>query len=200
MPFIALASPKGNPNKKERVAIYNYKNPRSELSSDKYDLTCPLCGERMSVRQQAGVVAHFWHPEGCTGASEGESIEHEIGKDAIRDYLQKSPLYKGAQIDFEHWFPDVRRRADVYVKLADGGIEVHEIQLAAITPDELEKRTRDYFLAGVNDVHWWLGGNANNERNQKWCKDFFGYVSFANIETFESSDVVVNHTYRASIN
>jgi len=197
MPFVAIASPKGQPDKKQRVAIYNYKNPRAELSSDKYDLTCPLCGERMSVRQPIGVVAHFWHPEGCVGG-EGESIEHEVGKDAIRNFLLKAEPYKGANIDFEYWLADVRRRADVYVRLPDGGVEVHEMQLAPITPDELKERTNDYFSAGVNDVHWWLGGNADNDRNRQWCRDNLGYVDIAEIKRVDQSKI--QHTYTANIN
>lgn len=198
MPFVAIASPKGQPDNKQRVAIYNFRNPRAELSSDKYDLVCPLCGERMSVRQPNGVVAHFWHPDGCIGGGEGESIEHEVGKDAIRNFLLTAEQYNGAEVDFEHWFADVRRRADVYVKLPDGGIEVHEMQLAQITPEELQKRTNDYFAAGVNDVHWWLGGNADNERNRKWCRDALGYVDIAEIQ--RADHIKVNHTYTASIN
>lgn len=181
MPFVAIASPKGQPDKKQRVAIYNYKNPRAELSSDKYELTCPLCGERMSVRQQRGVVAHFWHPEGCVGG-EGESIEHEMGKDAIREYLLMAEEYRGAEIDFEYWFSDVRRRADVYVRLPDGGIEVHEMQLAPISPDELKQRTDDYFSAGVNDVHWYLGGKANNDSNKQWCKVYLSHIDIASFQ------------------
>lgn len=195
MPFIALATKKGEPDSKVRIAIYNYKNPRSELAG--YELTCPLCGERMSVRQPNGVVAHFWHPEGCIGG-EGESLEHEIGKDAIRSFLQSTETYRGATVDFEHWFADVRRRADVYVQLPDGGVEVHEMQLSPITPEELKKRTDDYFSVGVNDVHWWLGGNADNDRNRKWCRDYLGYVDIAEITKDEQ--LKTEHAYRASIN
>jgi competence CoiA-like predicted nuclease len=195
-----LASPKGQPEQKQRVAIYNFKNPRSELSSDKYDLTCPLCGERMSVRQGDINVPHFWHPEGCIGGEggEGETLEHVIGKDALRHMIETSEEYRGAAIDFEYWFPDIRRRADVYVKLPDGGAEVHEIQLAKITPEELKKRTDDYFQAGVNDVHWWLGGDADNDRNRQWCRDNLGYVDLAQVQ--RDVQIRAKHSYEARLN
>lgn len=196
MPFVAIASPKGQPDKKQRVVIYSFKNPRAELSG--YDLACPLCGACMSVRQGDINIPHFWHPEGCTGGGEGESLEHEVGKDAIYHFLLKSEQYKGANIDFEHWFDSVRRRADVFVKLPDGGSEVHEMQLAYITPEELQARTNDYFRSGVNDVHWWLGGKANNDRNKQWCKDNLGYIDIASIQ--ESVDDKPQYRYNSDIN
>jgi competence CoiA-like predicted nuclease len=112
--------------------------------------------------------------------------------------IETSEEYRGAAIDFEYWFPDIRRRADVYVKLPDGGAEVHEIQLAKITPEELKKRTDDYFQAGVNDVHWWLGGDADNDRNRQWCRDNLGYVDLAQVQ--RDVQIRAKHSYEARLN
>jgi len=192
MPFVALAKPMGHDGPTERISIWEYRNPRSDLIG--FDLTCPLCGERMSVRQPFGVVAHFWHPDGCVGG-EGESLEHEIGKNEVRKYLYKSPDYKGASIDLEHWFADVRRRADVYVKRADGSAEVHEIQLSATTPGELKERTDDYSRSGISNIIWWLGGNADNEINRSWCKSYLGYVgSITSVIRTETATVYDSET------
>lgn len=197
MPFAAIATPKNGQGQEHRVAIYQYKNPRADLAE--YDLTCPLCGAAMTVRQGDINVPHFWHPDGCSGSGgEGESLEHEVGKDAIYHFLLKAEQYKGAHIDFEHWFDSVRRRADVFVKLADGGSEVHEMQLAYITTEELRDRTNDYFRAGVNDVHWWLGGKANNDRNKQWCKDNLGYIDIASIQ--ETVEDRPQYRYNSDIN
>ncbi len=125
----------------------------------------------------------IWDPEYFVGdkdhATRRESSEHLAGKTFIRDFLREFHAKDYAQAKFHLEFPikiatgpnqGKRRIADIAAVFPCGYVIVHEIQLASITPDELQERTDDYFSSGC-DVIWWLGKSAHTSGNEKWAKD-----------------------------
>lgn len=69
-------------------------------------------------------------------------------------------VYPDAKVQLEMPIKARKRVADVLVELPSGWSIAHEIQLASITPNQLEERTRDYALEGI-DVIWWFGSNMS---------------------------------------
>jgi len=175
MPLTAEARPKGSSVDYKTVDITRYDSPRIELAN--HELRCPECKHTMHVYQSLIKMTHFAHNPGfdrdCT-LSMGEGNEHMYAKQAIAEKLASMRGYEGARVLKEYWLGDVARRADICVVYPDGNTEVHEIQLAKTTIDSLEERTNDYRRAGVGDIIWWFGGQADNQNNRVWAKDKLG--------------------------
>jgi hypothetical protein len=172
-----------------------------EVTQNATSLQCPFSGDTMSPRRQHvrkghNVSAHFFYygersilddryifdPEIMERSNHGyamggESWEHLLGKMLARDnaptLLSISSTAKGV---YEHRFtlPDGRWRiADVAFLYPGGFCTVIEIQLASITPEELEARTHDYESIGV-ECYWWLGKSAATTPNIHWNYERFG--------------------------
>jgi Competence protein CoiA-like family len=172
-----------------------------EVQLHKNSLQCPFTGDamfprRQHVRQGNVVRTHFvrygdpsvlddryvFDPEimqhhGAGFTMGGESWEHLLGKMLAQDnapnLLGISPTAKGV---YEHRFTllDGRWRiADVAFLYPGGFSTVIEIQLASITPEELEARTHDYESIGV-ECYWWLGKSAATQPNIQWHYRRFG--------------------------
>jgi competence protein CoiA len=170
MPFIAKHRDTG-----ERVDIAATATPRATLQPGKY--ICPLCGDDFIIRAGLVVAAHFAHRAACTSSwrTHPESAEHRAGKLFLVNNLPTHfDEYKGAEIMLEVPIPEIHRVADVLATTVTGWRIVHEVQLASITVEELESRTNDYHIAGL-DVVWWLGGRAATDANRNWCLDVFGF-------------------------
>ncbi len=152
---------------------------------DEWDqLVCPISGwpvfprrghsrgEKTRVRQHFCVKAPaeactwpeevHWDPEIGTirnGVNRvgGESWEHLEAKALVASLLEK--MAPEGTVIFEKRIQvskDRYRIADVAIELPCGLTEVHEVQLAGITQQEMERRTDDYAAAGC-PAHWWLG-------------------------------------------
>lgn len=168
----------------KRLDITQIPNPRVTLKAN--DCVCQLCNAPVILK--AGLIKqhHFAHKSLCTSTYEShpESPAHLAGKrflsENLRSFFQE---YQQTTIEFEVPIPEVKRIADLLVTFPQGWRIAHEVQLASITVENLQKRTDDYALAGI-DVVWWLGNNANTPANRKWCEDTFGYV------------LCINHTDR----
>lgn len=184
MPFVARSKESG-----ERIDITTLDNPKARLKVG--DCICQLCGAPMTVRNEHlrlgyKVSAHFAHLHECNSEYDAhpESPEHRYAKVYMRDQLAEFyGQWVMPEIDLEvpvrmEWRAR-GRIADIMVTHKMGWREVHEIQLAAITPQELQERTDDYRDSGI-DVTWWLGGRANTPANRDWCISVFGesYVLF----------------------
>lgn len=183
MPLTAEARPKGSDVDYKTVDITRYDSPRLELADQ--ELRCPECKSPMHVYQSLIRITHFKHNPGsdnrdCAMAA-GEGNDHLCAKVAIAERLVDLRGYEGAQVLKEHWLANVERRADIFVLHNDGGTEVHEIQLARTTIDSLEERTNDYLRAGVREIIWWFGGQADNGNNRAWAKEKLGGYGELNI-------------------
>lgn len=190
MPFVAMVQSKLKNGRSDEspklVSVRRMLDPRMELKGSL--ITCQVCGAEMYIRFSILQRAHFVHKRDAERQCiydeyGGESPQHRAAKSAIIDNLQSRHEYKGASIREEVYLKDVNRIADVMVIHVDGCSEVHEAQLASCDYSEIDKRTKDYMAAGVGEVIWWLGGEANSEPNREWCRKNYGYVATMEIET-----------------
>jgi competence CoiA-like predicted nuclease len=177
MPFIAINKDTGH-----RVDITEYRDPRMEIKACEF--VCQLCGERMVLRAGKLVTPHFAHVVACTSDYDAhpESLAHMSSKKAIYNYLQSQ--YRntpGVKIEYEVRVPEAERIADVMVTLPQGWRIAHEMQLAGITTESLEKRTVSYARAGI-DIYWWLGKGADTKNNRTWCIETLGICGVINVE------------------
>jgi competence protein CoiA len=171
MPFIALSK-----ETRKRIDITTFEHPRQELNNGAF--ICPFCNTPMIIK--AGMIKqpHFAHINTCTSpyGSHPESPEHREGKAFLKRNLPlRYPEYKDARFEYEWPIKEVSRIVDLLAIFPNGHRVAHEVQLASITTETLEKRTNDYRRAGI-DVIWWLGKAANTNANRDWCARTFGEV------------------------
>lgn len=177
MPFIAKDKTTG-----ERIDISQYPDPRLVLVSA--NMVCPVCEQGMIIKAGSIIQSHFAHKPGrddCPYAaySAGESPAHRAAKLIVRDALSDwFKEYIDAEGSLEVYIPDVmharNRIADILFSFPNGWRVAHEIQLAPITPAELQERSDDYMSAGI-DCFWWFGGRAATDENLRWSGQRYGY-------------------------
>lgn len=189
MPFVALA--KNGSADWKRVDITTYQTPKQDLNG--YELKCQICDAPMYIRHTIQVEAHFAHKPGqerdCAYNHTGESESHRAAKREIAQRIRGHHAYAGARIEYEVHLKQINRIADILVIFPDGSGEIHETQLAAISTDDLDARTKDYRRLGY-DVVWWLGKNADTETNRQWTKTNFGYSAILSIsEHYQSVSI-----------
>jgi competence protein CoiA len=186
MPLRALHLPTNN------VILSSDFSSSREIRSlyKKEDLICPFCEirTRMDPVQRGNSIIYFRHYKSiCTSKLEhdhDESPEHLLGKTMLANYL-KEELREVSDVEIIIEYPireagENGRIADVAAVFPTGYVIVYECQLANITAEMLEKRTKDYEEAGV-EVTWFLGGKADNHANRDWCLEYFGncyYIKF----------------------
>ena len=181
MPLTALHRPSG-----KRLISRDF-GDSGEINKQfsKGDLVCPFCEIVMFPR--GGIskhcTLHFVHTSECATkmGHHPESPEHLAGKLALAEYLKAevSP-YSEVEIIVEYPIPKAGengRIADVVAIFPSGWLIIYECQLSPITPEALEKRTKDYERVGA-DVIWFLGGKANTPQNRDWCIEYFGNCFF----------------------
>lgn len=150
-------------------------NPRLEI--EKSRLVCRFCNGKMLIRQGLVRAKHFSHLSECTSDFERhpESPEHNMGKELIATHVKSHwKEFAAVKIEFEYPLPEIKRIADIAMVFPSGWVVVHEIQLATITNEQLQKRTEDYNSIGI-DTFWWLGKGADSPANRKWSIDRYGY-------------------------
>lgn len=176
MPFVARR--KGTD---ERIDITTIEMPRVVLKPG--ECVCQMCGAEMIVKAGQIRQHHFAHVATCTTEykSHPESQAHRDAKKFLATHLcEQFQEYAGAVIEYEVPIREVMRIADLLVTFPTGWRVAHEVQLASITTEELQERTNDYTLAGI-DVVWWLGRSANTPANRNWSREIFGYALLLNM-------------------
>lgn len=140
-------------------------------------LACPYCDTpivpvREHMRMGDWVTAYVRHraTDPCTTdyRYHTESPEHLAAKYYIGRTAAKEFGYKDATCVYELRMPEIKRIADVCFILPNGSHMVHEAQLSATSPDELEERTNDYQSLGYGII-WHFGKAANTEVNKRWA-------------------------------
>jgi hypothetical protein len=166
MPFIARR--KGTD---ERIDITALELPREVLKPG--ECVCQICGAELIIK-----AGHFAHPTTCSEEyqSHPESPAHRQAKRFLATFLQEQcNEYNGTSSAYEVPIREVMRIADLVVTFPTGWRVAHEVQLAPITTAQLQKRTNDFSLAGI-DVVWWLGKSANTPANRTWSREVFGHA------------------------
>lgn len=107
---------------------------------------CPGCGQEVVLKQGRRVIHHFAHkpPVMCSWAS-GETTLHLKAKEAFYTHFTE----RGLSVEVEYPLNGGKVRADVYVIGKNGKPVVFELQHSSITPDEIERRTNEYFKLGI---------------------------------------------------
>lgn len=137
-------------------------------------LFCPHClkqtGEYRQVRfRNAQVRAkHFYHLGDSDHASEcanysNEGEKHLAAVAAVGDWLDaKEKRFNSAMATDGVTV----RRPDIWVQRGNV-VEVHEIQISPISPEELQQRTQDLRAHGTSSVTWYLYGGVYNPANRQ---------------------------------
>ncbi|BCB43569.1 hypothetical protein C4C99_RS21540 [Vibrio parahaemolyticus] len=162
----------------KRVNILNYEDPRAIFKRGQ--IVCRYCKEELVIRGNSRISVpkiHFMHLSNeCKGEYKHhpESPEHLFFKELLsRDLAKDLDEYSNARVELECPVESIKRIIDVAFIFPNGWVVAHEVQLSAITPNELEERTNDYRKAGI-DVTWWLGKQANTQKNRQWCYEKLG--------------------------
>lgn len=152
---------------------------------------CRYCGIELRLKRpymrlkEIYVREHFFHVGGeCASDFEGhpESYDHMNLKAMLRDSLLESGRARKVLLEEPIRMPWrlKGRKADL---VSYDGIseipEVWEIQLAPITRDEIEERTKDYVKAGY-EPHWLLGKIAASDTNCDLVRDLLGECPIIN--------------------
>jgi competence CoiA-like predicted nuclease len=188
---------------RDRIDITRIANPRETLKAA--DIMCQFCEQPMIIRAGLIVRPHFAHKAACptTYIGHPESTEHLLGKLMVAErLLQYMPDYAAAQIEFEYPIPEVNRIADIMVVFPCGWRVAHEVQLASITTEVLQQRTKDYLNAGI-DVFWWLGKHADTPANRAWCEQSSGFslsldMSVITVPSRDYREIPAYHTQGAA--
>lgn len=141
---------------------------------------CHLCEQEMVLKAGDIITPHFAHKDKCpyeNYARTNESEEHIRAKAFLMKWLPFA-LRDMADVKVESEFPvhPVRRIADLIIESDTGWGFVFEVQLSAITVEEIRRRTNDYLRAGLN-VLWFLGGDALKSRVLKgWVLEAYGFI------------------------
>lgn len=102
---------------------------------------CPECEEEVILKKGSIVIPHFAHfPEASCTYGTGESDQHRQGKYEIYEALRKHPDVSHLQV--ERYLKEVR--PDVCFLWQRKWKVAIELQLSAISPDEIAYRTRCY--------------------------------------------------------
>jgi len=171
VPFIARR--KGTD---ERIDITALSLPRDVLQPG--ECVCQICGAELMIEGEPMREYYFAHIAACSEEyqSHPESSAYRRAKRFLAAYLQEHcQAYNGASLEYDVPLAETMRIADLMITFPTGWRVAHEVQLAPITTEQLQKRTNDYSLAGI-DVVWWLGKNANTSANRTWSQEVFGHA------------------------
>lgn len=159
MPLVAHDGQTG-----QRIDITLYKNPRAELPTS--NIVCPECSFPMVLKAGVVKMAHFAHKPGSNCSyGRGETPEHMAAKRMVASWLRSEMT--GCIVEPEYTI--CNRRADLAQIFPNGWVVVHEMQLASITTEELQKRTDDYMNAGCDVIQWHIQSKLdNNELPTLW--------------------------------
>jgi len=160
---------------------------------------CRYCRSEVRLRrphirsQTVQVAAHFFHlAQECQSNFEGhpESSDHRLLKMLLKIELLKRGWLN---IRFEEpiampWRPKGRIADVVSFERNSDTPHVWEIQLAAITPDELRERTEDYVKAGY-EPHWLLGKAGNTPANQQVVWDLLAECFVVHLNPLETTNL-----------
>ncbi|MBH9581534.1 competence protein CoiA [Staphylococcus felis] len=107
---------------------------------------CPICKEKVILRQGQHKIAHFAHQKDCTShfKYQSESFEHL----QYKMHLYQQFLKQGYSVRVEEWIPYIQQVPDIIV-----GQTAIEVQLSSISPNQLQNRTNGLIKAGY-DVIW----------------------------------------------
>lgn len=125
---------------------------------------CPGCQQPVLLRCGRFKTAHFAHQRHCVCArtTEGETQEHLIGKQALKQFFEA----RGYSVQLEQYFPVIQQRADLVIYKNQRVIAL-EFQCAALSFQQVQKRSVGYRQLGI--VVLWILGERYQKRKE-WTR------------------------------
>ncbi|KRN75105.1 competence protein [Weissella kandleri] len=120
---------------------------------------CPGCQQPVFLRCGRLKIAHFAHQRHCVcaRATEGETQEHLVGKQALKQFFEA----RGYYVQLEQYFPVIKQRADLVIYKNNQVIAL-EFQCAALSFQQVQKRSAGYRQLGI--VVLWILGERYQQR------------------------------------
>jgi len=134
---------------------------REYFKGNKDHFICPICLEHVTLHwaKEPKKAPHFKHTRKSTCINSiSESIDHQKGKEALYNYVLHHFSHKTRTIDVEHYIPETKQIADIYIEFTNGVKWVIEYQRSNISPEELQNRRALYKKVGITDI-WIIGEN-----------------------------------------
>ena len=130
-----------------------------EVEKHQGPFRCPECGGPTTLRKGSKRIHHFAHipPYDCSFGA-GETEAHRVAKTELRDLFLSHERVESAHLEKEL---SNGARPDVLVVNKDGSLVAIEVQAAAQTPSEVDRRTARINAAGVI-VMWVILFKADN--------------------------------------
>ncbi|WP_455768452.1 competence protein CoiA [Bacillus infantis] len=97
----------------------------------------------------------------CIYEGGGETESHRLGKVKLFNYLESLLNHKVIKIEIEHYIPETRQIADIFIEFENGVQWVVEYQRSNINPEKIQERKKLYQKAGIKDI-WVIGENLIN--------------------------------------
>jgi hypothetical protein len=160
----------------ERIDITTLELPGEVIQPG--ECVCQICGAALAIKTETNSQPYFAHIATCSieYQSHPESFAHRAARRFVATYLREQfRAQSGTSIEYEVPLREVMHIADIVVTFPTGWRVVHAVQFAPITTAQLQERTNDYALAGI-DVVWWLGKQANTPVNRTWSQEIFGHA------------------------
>ncbi|WP_394190967.1 competence protein CoiA [Paenisporosarcina quisquiliarum] len=138
-----------------------WKESREYLKHDlqKNDFVCPQCKEAVGLHWAIPTkkIPHFKHKskKDCTYGL-GESEEHNAGKIKLFNYFKEVFACKLEIIDIEHFIPETKQIADIFIQFKTGERWVIEYQRSNIPIQDIQRRRALYRSLNINDI--WIAG------------------------------------------
>ncbi|HEY1348477.1 MAG TPA: competence protein CoiA family protein [Ktedonobacteraceae bacterium] len=160
----------------ERIDLTTLKLPGEILKREEW--VCQICGAALAINTEPDRRLYFAHVAACSNEyqSHPESPAHRAARRFVATYLREQcTALSGASVELEVPLREVMHIADILITFPTSWRVVHAVQLAPLSSIQLQERTNDYALAGI-DVVWWLGQQANTPANRTWSQEIFGHA------------------------
>lgn len=144
--------------------LHNQDEKKLQIMRKKERFFCPVCRREVQLKLGKQKRWHFAHKKvnQCLISSEPESAYHMRGKEQLYSWL----ISQGFHVEIEHYLPEIRQRPDLFIERNGRQIAI-EYQCASLSTEQLLKRTRSYWKAGIQII-WILGGNQMKRHSAYW--------------------------------
>lgn len=150
----------------DSIALYQYSREEIEALRANETFYCPICKDKVIIKAGTKTIAHFAHQRAaiCLSQERGEGEYHEKGKLLMYKWL----VLQGIEAELEVYFPSIKQRADILVKIGSKRIAI-EYQCARIPIQDVFNRTMGYLQEGIQPI-WIIGGNHFTRTGNKQLK------------------------------
>ncbi len=145
-----------------RITLTSHQQAR-QLAGGRFH--CPLCQQRVFIKNGVVLPAHFAHRQRPIGEGEPESAEHLAGKSWLATWLRQHER----PATLEYYDAAIRQRADILIHQQPP--KVLEFQASPLSIPDLKKRTTMYHRRGWQ-VGWILGRRYHDSQGKRQARKF----------------------------